>query len=94
MSMDFKEEFSMKDCYIKGQIESYEGDGEYWVFVADDSQSRLIDNDYILPAKDTDSPIPPEDITGVLGQLLDEVELPSELHEQISDLYKRAAELL
>lgn len=35
-----------------------------------------------------------QDITGVLGQLLDEVELPDELHEQVYDLYKRAAKLL
>lgn len=35
-----------------------------------------------------------QDIIGVLGQLLDKVELPDELHEQVYDLYKRATKLL
>lgn len=63
-------------------------------FSTDESQFQLIDNEYILPTKKVDPEIPPEDITGVLGQLLDEVELPDELHKQVHDLYKRATELL
>lgn len=41
-----------------------------------------------------DREIPAEDITGVLGQLLDEVDLPQDLLEQVMDLYNRACALL
>lgn len=35
-----------------------------------------------------------DEITGTLGQLLDEVDLPADLHNQVQDLYRRAADLL
>lgn len=35
-----------------------------------------------------------EELTGTLGQLLDEVELPPDLHRQVQDLYDRAVKIL
>lgn len=42
----------------------------------------------------TPDEITPDDITGTLGQLLDKVELPPDLHDQVLDLYTRAVKLL
>lgn len=36
-------------------------------------------------------PILPEEITGTLGRILDEVELPADIHSEVEDLYQRAA---
>lgn len=48
----------------------------------------------IQSVKELFDEITPDDITGTLGQLLDEVDLPPDLHDQVLDLYKRAAKLL
>ena len=38
--------------------------------------------------------IAPDEITGTLGQLLNEMDLPTDLYNQVQDLYRRAAKLL
>ena len=38
--------------------------------------------------------VEPEELTGTLGQLIDEVALPTDIYEQVHDIYSRAAELL
>lgn len=42
----------------------------------------------------TSDEITPDEITGTLGQLLDEVDLPPDLYDQVQDLYSRAVKLL
>lgn len=84
----------MSKVFIKAETTGYEGDGEFWVRVADDEQSRLIGEDYIVVPEDLPEAITADEITGTLGQLLDEVDLPTDLHNQVQDLYSRAAELL
>lgn len=84
----------MSKVLVKAETTGCEGDGEFWVRVADDEQSRLIGEDYIVVPEDLPGTITADEITGTLGQLLDEVELPPDLHEQVQDLYSRAADLL
>lgn len=84
----------MSKVFIKAETTGYEGDGEFWVKVADDEQSRLIEEDYIVVPEDLPETITADEITGTLGQLLDEVDLPTDLQNQVEDLYSRAAELL
>lgn len=84
----------MSKVFIKAETTGYEGDGEFWVRVADDEQSRLIEEDYIVIPENLPKTITADEITGTLGQLLDEVDLPADLHNQVQDLYDRAAELL
>lgn len=84
----------MSKVFIKAETIGYEGNGEFWVKVADDEQSRLIEEDYIVVPEDLPETITADEITGTLGQLLDEVDLPTDLQNQVEDLYSRAAELL
>lgn len=84
----------MSKVFIKAETIGYEGNGEFWVKVADDEQSRLIGEDYIVVPEDLPETITADEITGTLGQLLDEVDLPTDLQNQVEDLYSRAAELL
>ena len=51
-------------------------------------------NEYLQNSLMPNDEITPDEITGTLGQLLDEVDLPPDLHDQVLDLYKRAAKLL
>lgn len=51
-------------------------------------------NEYLQDSLMSNDEITPDEITGTLGQLLDEVDLPPDLHDQVLDLYKRAAKLL
>lgn len=84
----------MSKVFIKSETTGYEGNGEFWVRVADDEESRLIEEDYIVIPENLPETITADEITGTLGQLLDEVDLPADLHNQVQDLYDRAAELL
>lgn len=84
----------MSKVFIKAETTGYEGNGEFWVRIADDEQSRLIAEDYIVTPENLPETITADDITGTLGQLLDEVDLPADLHDQVQDLYSRAADLL
>lgn len=84
----------MSKVFIKAETTGYEGNGEFWVRVADDEQSRLIEEDYIVTPENSPETITADDITGTLDQLLDEVELPIDLYHQVQDLYRRAADLL
>lgn len=84
----------MSKVLIKAETTGYEGDGEFWVRVANDEQSRLIEEDYIVTPENLPEAITADEITGTLGQLLDEVDLPADLHDQVQDLYSRAADLL
>lgn len=51
-------------------------------------------NEYLQDSLMSNDEITPDEITGTLGQLLDEVELPIDLYHQVQDLYSRAAKLL
>lgn len=84
----------MSKVFVKAETTGYGGNGEFWVRVADDEQSRLIEEDYIVIPENLPEIITADDITGALGQLLDEVNLPVDLYNQVQDLYDRAAELL
>lgn len=84
----------MSKVFIKAETTGYEGDGEFWVRVADDEQSQLIATDYIVAPENLPEAITADEITGTLGQLLDEVDLPADLYDQVQDLYSRAAGLL
>lgn len=84
----------MSKVFIEAETTGYEGNGEFWVRVADDEQSQLIATDYIVAPENLPETITADEITGTLGQLLDEVDLPADLHNQVQDLYRRAADLL
>lgn len=84
----------MSKVFIEAETTGYEGNGEFWVRVADDEQSQLIAADYIVSPEDLPETITADEITGTLGQLLDEVDLPADLYNQVQDLYSRAADLL
>lgn len=84
----------MSKVLVKAETTGYEGNGEFWVRVADDEQSRLIGEDYVVVPEDLPETITADEITGTLDQLLDEVELPIDLYHQVQDLYRRAADLL
>ena len=84
----------MSKVFIKAEMTGYEGNGEFWVRIADNGLSQLIEKDYIVTPENLPETITADEITGTLGQLLDEVELPPDLHEQVQDLYSRAADLL
>lgn len=84
----------MSKVFIKAETTGYEGEGEFWVRIGDNGLSQLIEKEYIVVPEDLPETITADEITGTLGQLLDEVELPPDLHEQVQDLYSRAAELL
>lgn len=84
----------MSKVLIKAETTGYEGNGEFWVRVADEEQSRLIAEDYIVTPENLPETITADDITGTLDQLLDEVELPIDLYHQVQNLYRRAAALL
>lgn len=51
-------------------------------------------NEYLQDSLMSNDEITPDEITGTLGQLLDEVNLPPDLYDQVEDLYSRAAKLL
>ena len=51
-------------------------------------------NEYLQDSLMSNDEITPDEITGTLGQLLDEVELPPDLYDRVQDLYSRAAKLL
>ena len=84
----------MSKVLIKAETTGYKGDGEFWVRIADNGLSQLIEKDYIVTPENLPETITADDITGTLGQLLDEVDLPADLYNQVQDLYSRAAELL
>lgn len=84
----------MSKVLIKAETTGYKGDGEFWVRVADEEQSRLIEENYIVTPENLSETITADEITGTLDQLLDEVELPINLYHQVQDLYRRAADLL
>ena len=84
----------MSKVLIKAETTGYEGDGEFWVRIADNGLSQLIEEDYIVTPENLPETITADEITGTLGQLLDEVDLPADLYDQVQDLYSRAADLL
>lgn len=84
----------MSKVLIKAETTGYEGNGEFWVRIADNGLSQLIERDYIVTPENLPETITADDITGTLGQLLDEVDLPADLYDQVQDLYSRAADLL
>lgn len=84
----------MSKVFIEAETTGNEENGEFWVRVADDEQSQLIATDYIVAPENLPETITADEITGTLGQLLDEVELPADLYDQVQDLYRRAADLL
>lgn len=84
----------MSKVFIEAETTGYEGNGEFWVRVADDEQSQLIATDYIVAPENLPETITADEITGTLGQLLDEVDLPADLYDQVQDLYSRASDLL
>lgn len=84
----------MSKVFIKAETTGYEGDGEFWVRIADNGLSQLIEEDYIVTPENLPETITADEITGTLGQLLDEVDLPADLYDQVQDLYSRAADLL
>lgn len=84
----------MSKVFIEAETTGYEGNGEFWVRVADDEQSQLIATNYIVAPENLPETITADEITGTLGQLLDEVDLPTDLYDQVQDLYSRAADLL
>lgn len=51
-------------------------------------------NEYLQDSLMSNDEITPDEITGTLGQLLHEVDLPPDLYDQVQDLYSRAAKLL
>lgn len=83
------------NCFIKGKVTDYNGQGEYWVSIAGEPDT-LIDGDYIIvPSKETG--IYPEEIKQTLGRLLDDVDeadIPEDIYEDIENLYDRACELI
>ena len=84
----------MSKVFIKAETTGYEGNGEFWVRIADNGLSQLIEKDYIVTPENLPETITADDITGTLGLLLDEVDLPADLYDQVQDLYSRAADLL
>lgn len=84
----------MSKVFIKAETTGYEGNGEFYVRIADNGLSQLIAEDYIVTPENLPETITADEITGTLGQLLDEVELPADLYNQVQDLYSRAADLL
>lgn len=84
----------MSKVFIKAETTGYEGNGEFYVRIADNGLSQLIAADYIVSPEDLPETITADEITGTLGQLLDEVDLPADLYDQVQDLYSRAADLL
>lgn len=84
----------MSKVLIKAETTGYKGDGEFWVRIADNGLSQLIEEDYIVTPENLPETITADEITGTLGQLLDEVDLPADLYDQVQDLYSRAADLL
>lgn len=84
----------MSKVFIKAEMTGYEGNGEFWVRIADNGLSQLIEKDYIVTPENLPETITADEITGTLGQLLDEVDLPADLYDQVQDLYRRAADLL
>lgn len=84
----------MSKVFIKAETTGYKGDGEFWVRIADNGLSQLIEEDYIVTPENLPEAITADEITGTLGQLLDEVALPADLYDQVQDLYRRAADLL
>lgn len=84
----------MSKVFIKAETTVYEGNGEFYVRIADNGLSQLIAADYIVSPEDLPETITADEITGTLGQLLDEVDLPADLYDQVQDLYSRAADLL
>ena len=83
----------MSKVLIKAETTGYKGDGEFWVRIADNGLSQLIEEDYIVTPENLPETITADEITGTLGQLLDEVDLPADLYDQVQDLYSRAADL-
>lgn len=81
-----------QNIFIKAEITDYEGNGEYWVRIADEDNSRLIDKDFIF--KSIDTSIFPEEVSGVLGRILDEVNLPPDIESEVSELYQKSTKLL
>lgn len=51
-------------------------------------------NEYLQDSLMSNDEITPDEITGTLGQLLDEVDLPPDLYDRVQDLYSRAVKLL
>lgn len=84
----------MSKVLVKAETTGYEGEGEFWVRIGDNGLSQLIEKDYIVVPEDLPETITADEITGTLGQLLDEVELPIDLYHQVQDLYRKAADLL
>lgn len=84
----------MSKVFIKAETTGYEGNGEFYVRIADNGLSQLIATNYIVAPENLPETITADEITGTLGQLLDEVDLPSDLYNQVQDLYSRAADLL
>lgn len=84
----------MSKVFIEAETTGYEGNGEFYVRIADNGLSQLIAADYIVSPEDLPETITADEITGTLGQLLDEVDLPADLYDQVQDLYSRAADLL
>lgn len=84
-----------KTCFIKGKVTEYNGQGEYWVSIANEGEF-LLDEDYLIaPSRETG--IYPEEIKQTLGRLLDEVDeenIPEDIYEDIEDLYDRACDLI
>ena len=84
----------MSKVFIKAETTGYEGNGEFYVRIADNGLSQLIATDYIVAPENLPETITADEITGTLGQLLDEVDLPADLYDQVQDLYSRASDLL
>lgn len=84
----------MSKVFIKAETTGYKGDGEFWVRIADNGLSQLIEKNYIVTPENLPETITADEITGTLGQLLDEVDLPADLYDQVQDLYSRASDLL
>lgn len=89
-----RKEMEMNKIYVKAETTGYEGNGEFWVRVVNDEQSRLIEEDYIFTPEDLSETITADEITGTLGQLLNEVDLPADLYNQVQDLYNQAVKFL
>lgn len=85
----------MSTCLIKAEAIDYAGCGEYWVSIGG-KPAILVDENLvqIVDAQSAEDEITPDDITGVLGQLMDEVDLPNEIYEQVHDIYSRAVNML
>lgn len=81
-----------QNIFIKAEITDYEGNGEYWVRIADEDNSRLVDKNFIFESIDTS--IFPEEVSGILGRILDEVNLPPDIESEVSELYQKSTKLL